>query len=363
MSNTEIWLTVRDISEVTGISKQAIQKKVNGGCYVTREENVNGGIANKIALSSLPPEVQLKYYKSQGSNLPAVVENKLEEVVTESIELTEYQMEIADWRTFVVNRYINDVRFLEYGERAAAKEKFMLDYKYDPYFDYARRMLKDFSIKTLERWKETYIKSGKKFESLAPAYNYKGSRNYIGITEEEKAIILKHLLNTNGKYYNEVIRESMEEFKRLGFPYKRSEATYLRFINAWRKRNYGTFLLGRKGEKALNDHNAPSLDRDFDRIDVGDALVIDGHNLNFTVINPATGKAERMIFIMVIDMKSWVPLGWEIMPTENVYSITSALRRAIRNLGFLPRAVYIDNGRANKSKKFMGDKKLSLIHI
>jgi putative transposase len=79
--------------------------------------------------------------------------------------------------------------------------------------------------------------------------------------------------------------------------------------------------------------------------------------MNFTTVNPLTGKAQRMMLIMVVDMKTLIPFGWEIMATENTYAITSALRRAIKNLGFLPRAVYIDNGRANKSKHFMGDKK------
>ena len=61
-----------------------------------------------------------------------------------------------------------------------------------------------------------------------------------------------------------------------------------------------------------------------------------------------------MTLILFYDMKSNMPLGWEIMPTEDTQAISSALRRAIIALGKIPKVVYLDNGRAFKSRFFKG---------
>lgn len=61
-----------------------------------------------------------------------------------------------------------------------------------------------------------------------------------------------------------------------------------------------------------------------------------------------------MILILWYDMKSSMPLGWEIMPTEDTAAISSALRRALLNLGKVPKAVYLDNGKAFRSRFFSG---------
>jgi putative transposase len=87
------------------------------------------------------------------------------------------------------------------------------------------------------------------------------------------------------------------------------------------------------------------------------------------VINPLTGRPQRMTLVMFYDFKSDMPMGWEIMPTENILTIASALRRTILLLGrffhdnpeagsfgYIPRVVYLDNGRAFRAKYFRGVK-------
>jgi len=111
---------------------------------------------------------------------------------------------------------------------------------------------------------------------------------------------------------------------------------------------------GREGDKGLNDKCMFWTERDYDMIGVGDILVADGHILNFTIINPWTGKAQRMMLVLFFDMKSSMPCGWEIMPTENTASISAALRRSIIRLGKVPKIVYLDNGRAFKGQYFTG---------
>jgi len=133
-----------------------------------------------------------------------------------------------------------------------------------------------------------------------------------------------------------------------------SNATYRRFLDDWIAVNYDEWIWWREGDKGLNDKVLYWTERDYDLIEVGDIVVADGHILNFTVLNPWTGKAQRMMLVLFFDMKSSMPLGWEIMPTENTASISAALRRSILFLGKVPKIVYLDNGRAFKGHYFTG---------
>jgi putative transposase len=74
--------------------------------------------------------------------------------------------------------------------------------------------------------------------------------------------------------------------------------------------------------------------------------------LNFEVINPWTGKPCRPVLVLWYDTRSNMPLGWELMPTENTQSIHVALRRAIITLGKMPKVAYLDNGKAFRAKHF-----------
>ena len=89
-------------------------------------------------------------------------------------------------------------------------------------------------------------------------------------------------------------------------------------------------------------------------MNVGDVLVADGHVLNFEIKSPWTGKVKRMALILFYDMASNLPCGWEILPSENVQGISSALRRAILRLGKIPKVVYLDNGKAFRARFFQG---------
>jgi putative transposase len=142
--------------------------------------------------------------------------------------------------------------------------------------------------------------------------------------------------------------------ERSGVPATQSDKTFRRWLIDWKNRNYDVWQLCRYGEKRLNDVVLPYIQRDYSAIEVGDIVVADGHVLNFEIINPFTGKPKRMTLIVLFDMKSNYPLGWEIMPTENVSAIAAAFRRGILRLGFVPRVFYLDNGKAFRAKYFKG---------
>jgi putative transposase len=143
-------------------------------------------------------------------------------------------------------------------------------------------------------------------------------------------------------------------FAAAGLEANQSDDTFRRFLDGWRERHQDQWVFYREGASALNDKCLPYIARDYDRIAVGDVLVADGHRLNFETLNPWTGKAKRMTLILWLDMKSAMPLGWEVMPNENTLAILSAFRRALMRLGKIPSVAYLDNGRAFSGRFFAG---------
>ncbi|MCK9335813.1 MAG: Mu transposase C-terminal domain-containing protein, partial [Candidatus Cloacimonetes bacterium] len=91
---------------------------------------------------------------------------------------------------------------------------------------------------------------------------------------------------------------------------------------------------------------------DSSLLKVGDVWVADGHTLAFDIINPQTGKAQRMTMIMVFDWASRYPVGASLALTEDSQHIQAAFRNGFLNWGALPKFVYLDNGKAFKSKLF-----------
>lgn len=186
-------------------------------------------------------------------------------------------------------------------------------------------------------------------------YAGKGKR---AVTVDQMQIILSIVqspYNVPDKPVQEIIRQAKMVMEKRNID-TLSDSTYRRWlVNDWIPNNYDQWIWWREGDKGLNDKVLFDLTRDADRIDAGDLLVADGHVLNFEVISPVTRRPKRMMLVMFTDFKSNYPLGWEIADTENTQAISIALRRAILRLGKIPKAVYIDNGRAFKGGYFLKD--------
>ncbi len=107
-----------------------------------------------------------------------------------------------------------------------------------------------------------------------------------------------------------------------------------------------TFLLGTDGYCII------WVKRDNDLLEVGQVWVADGHTLAFDIISPKTGKPVRMTMIMVFDWASRYPVGASLAYTEDSQHIQLAFRNAFLNYQGVPKAVYLDNGKAFRSKLF-----------
>ena len=163
---------------------------------------------------------------------------------------------------------------------------------------------------------------------------------------------LSFILHPNRLRIAKVTRLTKMALKKRRIESPSHEDTIRRALVAWKKRNYDQWVFCREGEKALNDKVLPYLERDASLLDVGEVLVADGHVLNFQSLHPFTGKPARMMMVLWYDWASAMPVGWEIMPTENIQCVAAGLRRAILALGKMPKVTYLDNGKAFKAKVF-----------
>ena len=262
-----------------------------------------------------------------------------------------WALKLALLRADLVRLFAAAVRGAEAGKVGAAKADFLQTYNLGAWAQLYVE-LGTLSLATLERWAKAMRKSGDPLD-LVPHWGEHrlGKRS---VSPEAGQVMLAVALHPNRLHLNEVVRLGRKIMGQRGISDGLSDATYLRFLKDFRDRHYGHWLFHREGEKARNDKCDPYLVRDYDLIKVGDALVADGHVLNFEITNPWTGKPKRMMLITFYDMKSSYPAGWEIMPTENTQAIAVAMRRAILRLGKIPLSAYLDNGKAFGAKFFTG---------
>lgn len=348
------WITVKETTDLLNQTKRHIRRRCIKKEFVTTVTKANGGDRFEILLSSLPAEVQKKYYQSNPTAL---------EIVGEDLVSNKYKHSLRPIDN-IPEKYYNKAThyasllsyYLEYYQNAKFNEVLKLKYQFIEFYNTGvlhqglYSVIGPVTFKSIERNRKKWIDSGKDLLSLLPAHLGKEKRT--NIPDEQIQIILCNLLNPNRPLHSEVIRAAKEKFLGKGFKPIFSDKTYERFINNWSDENFDMYVFFREGKKALNDKVLPFINRDMEKIQVGDVLVADGHYMNFQTINPYTGKYVRMLLIAFQDWKSKAILGWTVSLTENIESISRALYYAILRLGKIPKAVYLDNGKAFRSKFF-----------
>jgi len=284
---------------------------------------------------------------SSSGNLPATISSTGNSIVCAGQECR------ANLKASLVKLYLQALAAAGWGHKVQARDNFMAGYNSGAAYPELYKSLGELSWKTIESWKNKLKKScGNSLQLADRRGKKKGERS---ITPLQAQIILAFVRQPKGKSLpkSEIIRFSREIMRSKGID-NLSDATCRRFLDDWISVNYDEWIWWREGDKGLNDKVMFWTERDYDMINVGDILVADGHVLNFLILNPWTGKPQRMMLVLFFDMKSSMPCGWEIMPTENTASISSALRRSIIRLGMVPKIVYLDNGRAFKGQYFTG---------
>jgi putative transposase len=247
-------------------------------------------------------------------------------------------------------------RMLQFSELKKGKviDQFLREYNSGFLLQEIFKVLGKKSRPTIYRYIEAYQEGG--IEALA---SERPGPKASKILPEEEEFLLKFLLHPNKPKISDAIRECK---KRLDCSISAPSALR-RFVNQWKIKNNGIWILKREGEKAWNDKCAPYQDRDPMLLEFGEALVADGHRMNLLVKDPLSGKPKRPDLIVFWDWKSDLFVGWEIAFSENVQSITVALFMALLKIGKLPSLIFVDNGKAFLSKIFTRGITIEETHI
>jgi putative transposase len=370
-------ISTKELAEALGVSEQAVRKRaVKQGWQVTGRAKVGGKTYDLAALPLTDDERRKVEGWRQLKALPALTPSVVEEALQLSGEadpakalalagerlpvaaqqqraLTGRQEKGAYHRYELVRLYLAHLAAAERKRKTEARDEFVVLYLGGAWPDLLES-LGPVSWKTIEHWK-LKVKLGNGDPCRLADTRGAHRKGLVKITAEQVSILRSFAFHPNKMKVSHAIRWSRVVMAARGIDTV-SDITCRRYLERLRKADYATWTLFREGEQELENECGYTLDRDWSRANVGDVVTADGHVLNFQVINPYTGKPCRPTLLLWYDCRSNMPLGWEIMPTENTEVIHVALRRAILALGKVPKMAYLDNGRAFKGQYFNGSK-------
>ncbi|MCP4159214.1 MAG: hypothetical protein GY760_04000, partial [Deltaproteobacteria bacterium] len=362
-------LTIKEITEILSefipTNRRRVERQADEEKWICLDGKGRGknGKVRHFFVKMLPVDIRnfiAVYYKKQKElvRVESIPEVPVKGNQPEKKALR-VQEEKAYFKTELAKAFVKTIDLANHGEKAKAKERFLFSYNLGEQGTYPviYHELGEVTYKTIAAWIVKLKNNHWNPDCLVDhrGYSLKGKREVTPLHAKIIIAWVRSPYNVPGAPKLEGIRHCISVMEDRGIP-TLSESTFLRWLNDWIEYNNDQWVFYRHGEKGLNDLVARPISRDYDKIEVGDILIADGHVLNFEMINPFTGKPKRMMLVAFSDFKSGFLCGWEIMPTENIDSISVALRRSILRLGKIPRVVYIDNGRAFKAGYFHGVK-------
>lgn len=356
-----IWIDVETLAKLKKVTRRAVRLSLNQNKYEYKIENIRGGKTYKIKLSTLEEDLQLKYiqeyYTDNKSDKAEIIEFnnlniKQEKLISENqkkIALAKYDL-IYAWLNFR-KEYKKDK--LKTGGNIPDKE-FLQLYNTGMLFEEIFKALGKVSIGSLYRW-QALLNYNKDWTALVGQYKYSTRKEYkTTLNEEQVKIFIQILLSPSAFSIGKAISLTKHILKERGYDILPKDVTFRRYAEWFRDNNFDKWTLARDGEKALKDKVSPYIVRNASLLKSGQVLIADGHDLNFQVINPFTGKPCRATLVGFLDWKSGGLAGYDIMLEECTQNIASALRNAILNLDHIPEYVYQDNGKAFRGKYFLG---------
>ncbi len=215
--------------------------------------------------------------------------------------------------------------------------------------------------RALREWLRVYHETN--LDMYALIHKSKGKYKERKISYQEQQYLLHLLLNPNRIKIGSAIT-NLKQMSRNGIiESQANERTLRRWCEEWAARHPAEWHQARDGSKFVSENVIKSIMRDNSTLQVGQVWVADGHTLSFDILNPQTGRAQRMTMIMVMDWASRYPVGASLAFTEDSQHILTAFRNGFINcaqiadnnsgtMAVLPKYVYLDNGKAFRAKLF-----------
>jgi len=349
------YYSTAELAEYIGVTVMTVKRKAKSEEWLSRPRKGLGG-GSEYAFDGLPEAVQTAILKAETTelekqNLPVTIQTETPEAVVPDwsydLGMARYRL-VLEWRDYVSKNKGK----MKKSEMLIA---FINAFNTGLLLPKEGEILGQVSDKSLYRWDKKLKDAGNDYKILCDKRGAwsKGGKKGLGqiSPEAEQAFLGCWLLPSQPSM--------MRAWKSMKIVLERQGQTCPGYkqITRFAKRFKGQFpdlvILKREGEKALKDKHAPYITRDPSLLkEAGQVLFCDGHTLNIQCIHPVTGLPFRPTLILWFDWYSRMPVGWEIMPSEDTVAISSALKMSVKNLGKYPITVYLDNGKAFKSKYF-----------
>lgn len=353
--------SAQEIADALGAKYDAVVRRATREMWPSNKVSGRGRGGSRVYIAeSLPDDVRLALRRkeiereTQTSLVLKDVQLPADSGGGDSEGLTPEEINLCMKKAALVQLYRNHKKKVKkWGRMDEARENFAAAYNLGERGSFPNlfRDIGETSWKTIERWHVILRDNNEDPLALADRRG-RHRRGKQRLTEEQQKIVIPIALSPNQLKTSEIIRAAKARMDVEGISHPQSDGTFRNWINEFQRDHYDKWVFYRHGAKALNEECLPHIERDWDRIQVGDIIFADGHKLNFKVIHPGTGKPMRMMLVAWMDAKSNYIIGYEISPTENIQAIASALHRAILCLGKIPKIAYMDNGKAFRGKFF-----------
>ena len=318
-----MWLTVRAVAELLGISERATRKNASNNKYTCRyiDGTGRGGKQLQILLESLPQEAQDRY------NNPETEEGLL----SDKFSMT--QIQEADYKAKVVQ---------DFKASGLSAEKFLEQFNSENDEKVA--------VRTLYIWQEKFTEGGTQALIDTRGGDNKGMSN---ISKEAWEFFYSLYMT----FQKRSVKWCYDKTK-LKFPDVPSLRSFERKV---KKIPEYAILRYRVGTKAFNDA-LPHMERSRAGVMSNDIWCSDHHRIDVFVRN-STGHVIRPWLTVFTDIRSTKIMSFIVREADpNATVVKKCLRLGIEKFG-VPKEILTDNGKDYKARDLSLEYPLSVMNV
>lgn len=347
----EALLKLSEAAEIEGITRQAMQKKIDSGKLSavkieSKEQGRSRGFEYWVNLDDLSEKAKRKYHKRQQEQLQAMLaESETEDEQRERVsweELTEKQREqVAFWREAIRQwrLYLGD----EHGKKTERTREFVRLHN----IQHPDRQIKERTLydkwEKLQRAGETALADGR------AKGNRKGKTT---IPPEAWSIFFQLWADENQPSIQWCYTQTYAVVKRQ-LPSLIPLPAVDAFKRQVRQLPVGVVKYYREGSKALDDDVLSYVQRDYEGIDANEWWVSDYHVLDMMVLDDETGERYKPSIVVWMDIRSRKILSWRMRKKPESDGVILSFKDAVSSYG-IPENVYLDNGKEYLTHAFGG---------
>lgn len=355
------WIDIETTVNLTGYSRQTIQKKIKSGLFETKKyRKESGGLKNYIKVSSLPIEFQQKMKAQLITN--ETTENKTLGISVDFLKYPDEERKKALAKETIIKKYLeyrknakNQNRKLaeadNYFQRDLDQKNILISelrilgkYDINPVQLIDSRKNHLISVKTIKKWLKEYKESD--YDIVVLCDNYSNSGKTRRWSDEIEVYISTLAVHPNEYTFRQIHNKAVSMFGAKSPSYRAIRHFVNKVIRSQHK-SIQEKIKGKKAYKAITPYVARVNDAY-----PGDLWISDGYVIKFLVYSPyhmhhdrAKRQVLRPIIIYWLDTATELITGYAISYSERYDVVISSFDDAITKYG-VPKGIMTDNAKS-----------------